>query len=146
MGIPEIVKEGKDITLVSYGSTFNLCVIAEKSLEQLGISVELIDVQTLIPFDTNHIIKKSIEKTNRLIIVDEDVSSGATAYILDKIMVEQNAFFNLDSAPVTLSAKDHRPAYGTDGDYFSKPNVDDIIEKVYEIMNETDPSSFPSLY
>ncbi|MGB1507366.1 MAG: alpha-ketoacid dehydrogenase subunit alpha/beta [Crocinitomicaceae bacterium] len=146
LGIPEIVKEGKDITLISYGSTFNLCVIAEKSLEQLGISVELIDVQTLIPFDTNHIIKKSIEKTNRLIIVDEDVSSGATAYILDKIMVEQNAFFNLDSAPVTLSAKDHRPAYGTDGDYFSKPNVDDIIEKVYEIMNETDPSSFPSLY
>ena len=146
LGIPEIVKEGKDITLASYGSTFNLCVIAEKSLEQLGISVELIDVQTLIPFDTNHIIKKSIEKTNRLIIVDEDVSSGATAYILDKIMVEQNAFFNLDSAPVTLSAKDHRPAYGTDGDYFSKPNVDDIVEKVYEIMNETDPSSFPSLY
>ena len=146
LGIPEIVKEGKDITLVSYGSTFNLCMIAEKSLEQLGISVELIDVQTLIPFDTNHIIKKSIEKTNRLIIVDEDVSSGATAYILDKIMVEQNAFFNLDSAPVTLSAKDHRPAYGTDGDYFSKPNIDDIIEKVYEIMNETDPSSFPSLY
>ena len=146
LGIPEIVKEGKDISLVSYGSTFNLCVIADKSLEQLGISVELIDVQTLIPFDTNHIIKKSIEKTNRLIIVDEDVSSGATAYILDKIMVEQNAFFNLDSAPVTLSAKDHRPAYGTDGDYFSKPNVDDIIEKVYEIMNETDPSSFPSLY
>ena len=146
LGIPEIVKEGKDITLVSYGSTFNLCVIAEKSLEQLGISVELIDVQTLIPFDTNHIIKKSIEKTNRLIIVDEDVSSGATAYILDKIMVEQNAFFNLDSAPVTLSAKDHRPAYGTDGDYFSKPNVDDIIEKVYEIMNETDASNFPSLY
>ena len=146
LGIPEIVKEGKDITLISYGSTFNLCVIAEKSLEQLGISVELIDVQTLIPFDTNHIIKKSIEKTNRLIVVDEDVSSGATAYILDKIMVEQNAFFNLDSAPVTLSAKDHRPAYGTDGDYFSKPNIDDIIEKVYEIMNETDPSSFPSLY
>ena len=146
LGIPEIVKEGEDITLVSYGSTFNLCVIAEKSLEQLGISVELIDVQTLIPFDTNHIIKKSIEKTNRLIIVDEDVSSGATAYILDKIMVEQNAFFNLDSAPVTLSAKDHRPAYGTDGDYFSKPNIDDIIEKVYEIMNESDPSSFPSLY
>ena len=146
LGIPEIVKEGKDITLVSYGSTFNLCVIAEKSLEQLGISVELIDAQTLIPFDTNHIIKKSIEKTNRLIIVDEDVSSGATAYILDKIMVEQNAFFNLDSAPVTLSAKDHRPAYGTDGDYFSKPNVDDIIEKVYEIMNETDASNFPSLY
>ena len=146
LGIPEIVKEGKDITLVSYGSTFNLCELAEKSLQQLGISVELIDVQTLIPFDINHIISKSIEKTNRLIIVDEDVSSGATGYILDKILVEQNAFFHMDSAPITLSAKDHRPAYGTDGDYFSKPNIDDIIEKIYEIMHETDPSSFPTLY
>ena len=132
--------------MVSYGSTFNLCELAEKSLQQLGISVELIDVQTLIPFDINHIISKSIEKTNRLIIVDEDVSSGATGYILDKILVEQNAFFHMDSAPVTLSAKDHRPAYGTDGDYFSKPNIDDIIEKIYEIMHETDPSSFPTLY
>ena len=94
----------------------------------------------------NHEISKSIEKTNRLIIVDEDVSSGATGYMLDKILVEQNAFFHLDSAPQTLSAKDHRPAYGTDGDYFSKPNVDDIIEGVYAIMNETDPLNYPKLY
>ena len=112
----------------------------------MDISIELIDVQTLIPFDINHEISKSIEKTNRLIIVDEDVSSGATGYILDKILVEQNAFFHLDSAPQTLSAKDHRPAYGTDGDYFSKPNVDDIIEGVYAIMNETDPLKYPKLY
>ena len=146
LGIPELVKEGNDITLVSYGSTFNLCEIAEKTLKQMDVSIELIDVQTLIPFDINHVISKSIEKTNRLIIVDEDVSSGATGYILDKILVEQNAFFHLDSAPQTLSAKDHRPAYGTDGDYFSKPNVDDIIEGVYAIMNETDPLKYPKLY
>ncbi|MDA8910905.1 thiamine pyrophosphate-dependent enzyme [Crocinitomicaceae bacterium] len=146
LGVPEIVKEGKDITLVSYGSTFNLCEIAEKTLGQMDISIELIDVQTLIPFDINHTISKSIEKTNRLIIVDEDVSSGATGYILDKVLVEQNAFFHLDSAPQTLSAKDHRPAYGTDGDYFSKPNVDDIIEGIYEIMHETDPLRYPKLY
>ncbi|MBT5438760.1 MAG: transketolase [Flavobacteriales bacterium] len=146
LGVPEIVKEGKDITLVSYGSTFNLCEIAEKTLGQMDISIELIDVQTLIPFDINHTISKSIEKTNRLIIVDEDVSSGATGYILDKVLVEQNAFFHLDSAPQTLSAKDHRPAYGTDGDYFSKPNVDDIIEGIYEIMHETDPLRYPKIY
>ena len=146
LGVPELVKEGKDITLVSYGSTFNLCEIAEKTLSQMGISIELIDVQTLIPFDINHAISKSIEKTNRLIIVDEDVSSGATGYILDKVLVEQNAFFHLDSAPQTLSAKDHRPAYGTDGDYFSKPNVDDIIEGIYEIMHEADPLRYPKIY
>ena len=146
LGVPEIVKEGNDLTIVSYGSTFNLCEIAEKSLSQLGISVELIDVQTLVPFDINHMIVKSLEKTSRLFIVDEDVSSGATGYILDKIMVEQKAFFHLDSAPVTLSAKDHRPAYGSDGDYFSKPSVDDIIEGVYEVMHESNPAKFPKLY
>ncbi len=146
LGIPEIVKEGTDITLVSYGSTFNLCEIAEKSLTTLGVSVELIDVQTLIPFDINHLISKSLEKTNRLFIIDEDVSSGATGYMLDKILVEQNAFFHLDSPPVTLSSKDHRPAYGSDGDYFSKPNVDDIIEGIYDVMHETDPLRFPKLY
>jgi pyruvate/2-oxoglutarate/acetoin dehydrogenase E1 component/TPP-dependent pyruvate/acetoin dehydrogenase alpha subunit len=146
LGVPEIVKEGNDLTIVSYGSTFNLCEIAEKSLSQLGISVELIDVQTLVPFDINQMIVKSLEKTSRLFIVDEDVSSGATGYILDKIMVEQKAFFHLDSAPVTLSAKDHRPAYGSDGDYFSKPSIDDIIETVYAVMHESDPSKFPKLY
>ena len=146
LGIPEIVKEGTDITVVSYGSTFNLCEIAAKQLLELGIDIELIDVQTLIPFDIHGIISESIEKTNRLLIVDEDVSSGATAYILDKILVEQKAFYHLDGSPETLSAKDHRPAYGTDGDYFSKPSIDDIVEKIYSIMHEVNPNKFPSLY
>ena len=146
LGIPEIVKDGTDLTLVSYGSTFNLCQVATQTLEEMGISVELIDVQTLLPFDINHSISESLKKTNRLLIVDEDVSSGATAFMLDKILVEQKAYYHLDSAPETLSAKDHRPPYGTDGDYFSKPSIDDIIEKVYEMMHEVDPIEFPKLY
>ena len=146
LGIPEIVKKGTDITLISYGSTFNLCEIAHKQLTEAGISVELIDVQTLIPFDINHLIRESITKTNRLLIIDEDVSSGATAYMLEKLVVEQGGFALLDSAPQTLSAKDHRPAYGTDGDYFSKPSIDDIFDKAYSMMTEVDPLRFPSLY
>jgi pyruvate/2-oxoglutarate/acetoin dehydrogenase E1 component/TPP-dependent pyruvate/acetoin dehydrogenase alpha subunit len=146
IGIPEIVKTGADLTLVSYGSTFNLCEAALKQLAELGIDVELIDVQTLLPFDINHMIKDSIAKTNRLLIIDEDVSSGATGYILDKILVEQKGYVHLDSAPETLSAKDHRPAYGSDGDYFSKPSIDDIVEKVYAIMHEVDPIEYPAIY
>lgn len=146
LGVPEIVREGSDITLVSYGSTFNLCEIAAQQLDEMGISVELVDVQTLLPFDVNHMISESLEKTNRLLIVDEDVSSGASAFILDRILVEQKAYYLLDSAPETMSAKDHRPAYGSDGDYFSKPSIEDIVEKVYSIFNEVDPLEFPSLY
>jgi 2-oxoisovalerate dehydrogenase E1 component len=146
LGMPEIVKEGKDLTLVSYGSTFNLCEVAAQQLEHMGISVELIDVQTLLPFDIEHMIADSLQKTNRLLIVDEDVSSGATGFMLDKILVEQKGYYHLDSAPETLSSKDHRPAYGSDGDYFSKPSIDDIIEKVYAMMHESDPAKFPSLY
>lgn len=146
LGVPEIVKEGTDLTLVSYGSTFNLCEIAVKQLAELGINVELVDVQTLLPFDIHHIISESLEKTNRLLIVDEDVSSGATGFILDKILVEQKGYYHLDSAPVTVSAKDHRPAYSTDGDYFSKPSIDDIVEAAYAIMHEADPTAYPALY
>jgi 2-oxoisovalerate dehydrogenase E1 component len=146
LGMPEIVKEGKDLTLVSYGSTFNLCEVAAQQLEHMGISVELIDVQTLLPFDIEHMIADSLEKTNRLLIVDEDVSSGATGFMLDKILVEQKGYYHLDSAPETLSSKDHRPAYGSDGDYFSKPSIDDIIEKVYAMMHEAEPAKYPSLY
>ncbi len=145
LGIPEITQEGSDITIVSYGSTFNLCTPAVAILKEMGVSVELIDAQTLLPFDIHHSIVESLKKTNRLMIVDEDVSSGATAFMLDKILVEQNGYRFLDSAPVTLSAKDHRPAYGTDGDYFSKPSIDDIVEKAYMMMHEADPSNFPSL-
>ena len=115
-------------------------------MTELNISVELIDVQTLLPFDFKHMIADSIKKTNRLLIVDEDVSSGATAYMLDKILVEQKAYYHLDSAPETISAKDHRSAYGSDGDYFSKPNIEDIVEKAYDIMHEVNPSDFPSIY
>jgi pyruvate/2-oxoglutarate/acetoin dehydrogenase E1 component len=146
LGIPEIVVEGNDLTIVSYGSTFNLCEIAVKHLAELDISVELIDVQTLLPFDIHHSIAKSLAKTNRLLIVDEDVSSGATGFILDKILVEQKGYYHLDSAPETLSAKDHRPAYGSDGDYFSKPSIDDIVEKAYSMMHEADPANYPSIY
>lgn len=146
LGIPEIVKEGSDLTLVSYGSTFNLCEAAAKTLTELGISVELIDAQTLLPFDINGLTAESLKKTNRLMIVDEDVSSGATAFLLDQILVKQGGYNYLDSAPVTLSAKDHRPAYGTDGDYFSKPSIDDIVETAYAIMNEADPNAYPPIY
>jgi pyruvate/2-oxoglutarate/acetoin dehydrogenase E1 component len=146
LGIPEITQNGTDLTIVSYGSTFNLCEVAGKTLEEMGISVELIDVQTLLPFDIHHLIAKSLEKTNRLLIVDEDVSSGATAFMLDKILVEQKAYNFLDSAPETLSAKDHRPAYGSDGDYFSKPSIDDIVEKAYGILTEENPIKFPKLF
>ncbi|MDR0803071.1 thiamine pyrophosphate-dependent enzyme [Fluviicola sp.] len=146
LGIPEVVQEGNDLTIVSYGSTFNLCEAAAKTLAELGISVELIDVQTLLPFDINGMTAESLKKTNRLMIVDEDVSSGATAFLLDQILVKQGGYNYLDSAPVTLSAKDHRPAYGTDGDYFSKPSTDDIIEAAYAIMNEADPNAYPPIY
>ena len=146
LGLPEIVKEGTDLTIVSYGSTFNLCEQAAQTLTELGVSVELIDVQTLIPFDIHHAIANSLKKTNRLLIVDEDVSSGATGFILDKILVEQQAYNLLDSAPTTLSAKDHRPAYGSDGDYFSKPSIDDIVETAYKLMHEVNPFDFPVIY
>ncbi len=145
LGVTDIVQKGTDLTLVSYGSTFNLCREAVKLLDQSGISVELIDVQTLLPFDIDHSISKSLSKTNRLLIVDEDVSSGATAYMLDQIIVKQKGYYHLDSEPATISAKDHRPAYGTDGDYFSKPNIDDIFEVAYGMLHEVNPKEYPSL-
>jgi 2-oxoisovalerate dehydrogenase E1 component len=146
LGVCDVTRVGTDVTVVSYGSTFNICQQAAEQLEALGISVELIDVQTLLPFDLKHDIRKSLEKTNRLVIIDEDVSSGATGFILDQILVKQDAYCTLDSAPVTLSSKDHRPAYGTDGDYFSKPNIDDIVEAIYAVMHEAEPGRFPGIY
>lgn len=146
LGMPEIVREGTDLTLVSYGSTFNICEQAVAQLAELGVSVELIDAQTLLPFDIEHSIVHSLAKTNALLIVDEDVSSGASAFMLDQILVKQNGYQHLDLAPQTMAAKDHRPAYGSDGDYFSKPNLDDIIEKVLDMMHDLDPESFPMVY
>lgn len=146
LGRPEVVKQGSDITIVSYGSTFNLCVQAAKELEALDIDVELVDVQTLLPFDLEHSISKSIAKTNRVIFIDEDVPGGASAFMLDQVINKQGAWRYLDSQPQTLSAKPHLPAYGTDGDYFSKPSVDDIVEAVYAMMAEANPSAYPSIY
>ena len=142
IGIPEIVKEGNDITVVSYGSTFNLCTLAATELEAAGISVELIDVRTLLPFDIHRVILGSLEKTNRVLFVDEDVPGGVTAYMMDHVINFQGGYQYLDSPPRTLSAKPHLPAYGTDGDYFSKPNVEDIYDAVYEMMQETNPLRF----
>lgn len=146
LGVPEVVKEGADLTLVSYGSTFNLAVQAAQQLQEVGIDVELVDVRTLLPFDTDHMIVESVKKTNRLLIIDEDVPGGASAYILDKIINEQGAYYHLDSEPVTLSAKAHRPAYGSDGDYFSKPSIEDIFDAAYNIMHDVDPEEYPSIY
>ncbi len=145
IGVVETVKEGTDITLVSYGSTLRLVEQAAKELLSTGINAEVIDVQSLIPFDLNHDIVKSVAKTNRLLIIDEDVPGGATGYILHKLIDQQNIYHHLDSKPQTMSAQPHRPAFGTDGDYFSKPSVEDIFEKVYEIMNEVKPTEFPEL-
>jgi len=146
VGIPEITKEGSDITVVTYGSTWRLVMEAVHELELVGISLEVIDVQSLIPFDVNHQIVTSIAKTNRVLFVDEDVPGGATAYMMQKVVEEQKAYFHLDSQPKTLTSKAHRPAYGTDGDYFSKPSVDDIFDAAYEMMREVDPENYPPLY
>lgn len=146
LGIPEIVHEGSDITVVSYGSTFNIISGLIPQLEEARISVELIDVRTLLPFDINHMIAKSVKKTNRLLVVDEDVPGGASAYILQQILQEQKAYYYLDSEPRCLSAKAHRPAYASDGDYFSKPNAEDIFDEIYAIMQEAEPGRFPAIY
>lgn len=145
VGVVETIIEGSDITLVSYGSTLRIVEQAANELLEAGIYAEVIDIQSLLPFDLYHDIVKSVEKTNRLLIIDEDVPGGASAFILQKIVEEQNAYYFLDSQPQTLSAKAHRPAYGTDGDYFSKPSAEDIFEKVYAIMHEAKPEHFPKL-
>ncbi len=146
LGKTEILREGNDVTLVSYGSTLRLAAEAAKQLQEAEISVEIIDVQTLLPFDLHHSIVESLKKTNRLIVVDEDVPGGASAFILQQILETQNGFKYLDSDPKTLAAKEHRPAYGSDGDYFSKPSVEDIYDAVYEMMHEVDPAKWPSIY
>ena len=146
IGVVETIKTGSDITLVSYGSTLRLVEQAAKELLEIGIDCEIIDCQSLLPFDVNHDIAKSLEKTNRLLIIDEDVPGGASAFILQQIIDVQNGYQFLDSKPETLAAKAHRPAYGTDGDYFSKPSVEDIYEKIYAMMNEVNPTKYKSLY
>ena len=146
LGKVEVTKEGNDITLVTYGSTWRIVMEASDQLEKSGISCEVIDIQTLLPFDLNHKIVDSLKKTSRLLIIDEDVPGGASSYILQKVIEEQKGYNFLDSEPQTLTAKEHRPPYGKDGDYFSKPSSEDVFEKVYALINEVNPSKFPSLY
>jgi pyruvate/2-oxoglutarate/acetoin dehydrogenase E1 component len=146
LGRVETTKQGNAITLVTYGSTWRVVMDAAEKLEKSAISCEVIDVQTLVPFDLSHDIVESIKKTNRLLVIDEDVPGGASSYILQNIVEEQNAYSFLDSEPQTLAAKEHRPPYGKDGDYFTKPSAEDIFEKVYSMMHEVNPENFPSLY
>ncbi len=146
IGVVETIKEGTDLTIVSYGSTLRIVEQAAKELLEIGIDIEIIDAQSLLPFDRNHDCVKSLQKTNRLLVVDEDVPGGASAYILQQIVDVQEGYRYLDSKPETLAAKPHRPSYGTDGDYFSKPSVEDVFEKVYAIMGEANPKKYPGLY
>ncbi len=146
LGVPEILQEGTDLTLVTYGSCVRVAQEAMKQLETFGISVELIDVQTLLPFDIRHIIAQSLKKTNRLVILDEDVPGGASAFILQQILEHQEGYQHLDSTPKTITAAAHRSAYGSDGDYFSKPQADHVFEDIYELMNEVEPDKFPKFY
>jgi pyruvate/2-oxoglutarate/acetoin dehydrogenase E1 component len=136
LGIPEIIKDGTDITLVSYGSTLRIVTEATEALEKLGVSCEVVDVQTLLPFDINHAIVASLKKTSRILFVDEDVPGGGAAYMFNKVMEEQGGYRYLDASPRTLTAQPHRPSYASDGDYFSKPNVEDVIRVVKEMMAE----------
>ena len=145
LGKPEITRSGTDITLLSYGSTFNLCTEAADRLSDLGIEVELVDAQTLLPFDVDAITANSVSRTNRLLIVDEDVPGGASAFLLDHVLNKQGAWKFLDSAPRTLTAQAHLPAYTSDGDYFSKPSIEDIVEEAYAYMHETEPLLYPAL-
>ena len=146
VGVPEILKEGSDVTVVTYGSMCRVVMEAAEALQPFGISCEVIDVQTLLPFDIHSSILESIKKTNRVVFADEDVPGGATSFMVQQVLEKQNAYQYLDSKPVTITAKEHRPAYASDGDYFSKPNPEDVFEKVYNLMVEVNPSRFSPLY
>ncbi len=146
LGVPEIIREGSDVTVVTYGSMCRVVMEAAEQLQEVGISTEVIDVQTLVPFDIPGICLESVKKTNRVIFTDEDVPGGGSAYMMQQVIEKQGAYAYLDAEPVTLSGADHRPAYGSDGDYFSKPNTETVFDKVYALMSEADPIAFPDLY
>jgi 2-oxoisovalerate dehydrogenase E1 component len=143
LGVPEIIREGKDVTIVTYGACCRIVLDAADKLNRVGINVEVIDVQSLMPFDVNHMILESLKKTNRILFVDEDVPGGTTAYMMQEVIETQGGYFHLDSPAKTLSAKAHRPAYGSDGDYWSKPNMETVFDAVYEMMHEVDPAAYP---
>ncbi len=146
LGVPEILKEGEDITIITYGSMCRIIMDAAQQLEEVGISCEVIDVQTLMPFDVHQSLIDSVKKTNRVVFADEDVPGGASAFMMQKVLEEQEGYRFLDSAPLTIAAKEHRPAYGSDGDYFSKPNAEVVFDKIYHLMAEVDPDNFPDIY
>jgi pyruvate/2-oxoglutarate/acetoin dehydrogenase E1 component len=146
LGQPEVMQEGTDITLVTYGSTLRIVQDAMQMLEDADISCELVDVQTLIPFDKEHKIVESLKKTNRIAFIDEDMPGGTTAFLMRQILEVQNGYFWLDSQPVTVTAAPNRSAFASDGDYFCKPNAEDIFEQVYALMRESDPNRFPPFY
>jgi len=146
LGVPEIIREGSDVTIVTYGSMCRIVMEAASELDKMGISCEVIDVQTLLPFDVHHSIVESLRKTNRVVFADEDVPGGASAFMMQKVIEEQGGYQYLDSAPVTIAANEHRPAYSSDGDYFSKPNVEDVFDKIYALLREANPTRFPSIY
>jgi pyruvate/2-oxoglutarate/acetoin dehydrogenase E1 component len=145
IGAIEVLQEGTDITLLTYGSNCVLAQAACDELAQMNISVELIDAQSLIPFDLDHAVVESVKKTNALVVIDEDVRGGASAFLLQQILEDQQGYKYLDAAPLTITSKDHRPAFASDGDYFSKPSVDDMVERIYALMNERNPSKYPSI-
>jgi 2-oxoisovalerate dehydrogenase E1 component len=146
LGVPEILKEGSDVTVVTYGSMCRVVMEAAQQLESVGIACEVVDVQTLLPFDVHHAIVESLKKTNRVVFADEDVPGGASAFMMQKVLEEQQGYQYLDSAPVTITAKEHRPAYSSDGDYFSKPNAEEVFDKIYALMHEANPTAFPPIY
>jgi pyruvate/2-oxoglutarate/acetoin dehydrogenase E1 component len=146
LGMPEVLREGTDITIVTYGSMCRIVMAAAEQLEAFDISVEVIDIQTLLPFDITHQIVESIKKTNRVIFADEDMPGGASAYMMQKVIDEQNAYRYLDSKPVCVAAMAHRPAYSSDGDYFSKPNSENVFDAAYNMMAEVMPAKFPKIY
>lgn len=146
LGVPEVIRQGTDVTVVTYGSMCRIVSQAADELEELGISVEIIDVQSLLPFDIHSSIVESLKKTNRVVFADEDVPGGASAFMMQKVLEEQGGYYHLDSQPVTIAAKEHRPAYASDGDYFSKPNPETVFDKIYELMSESDPARFPAMY
>ncbi|EMR01613.1 alpha-ketoacid dehydrogenase subunit alpha/beta [Cesiribacter andamanensis] len=146
LGVPEILREGQDVTIITYGAMCRIVLEAAQHLDEMGISCEVIDVQSLLPFDVHHSIVESLKKTNRVVFADEDVPGGASAYMMQQVLEEQGGYFYLDSQPLTIAAKAHRPAYSSDGDYFSKPSTETVVERVYGLMAEAEPQRFPALY
>ena len=145
MGVPEILREGKDLTVITYGSMCRIVMEVAAELTELNIFIEIIDVQTLLPFDLSKTIVKSLRKTNAVLFLDEDVPGGATAYMMQQVLERDGGYQWLDVSPKTLTAKNHRPTYGSDGNYFSKPNSEEIFEAIYGIMNEKEPKKYPEI-